>query len=107
MKNIAINDFLHYHYPTAIVTSPDGKHGIIPVVNVNEKDNCYDSCLWVMDTATGEYKKLTNGKKERISRLVRMYADQRIEENEIFASATITNVGTTVIPSFAIIPEMK
>ena len=65
MKHIGINDFMFYHYPTAIVTSPDGKHGIIPVVNVNEKDNCYDSCLWIMDTATGEYKKLTNGKKER------------------------------------------
>ena len=65
MKHIGINDFLFYHYPTAIVTSPDGKHGIIPVVNVNEKDNCYDSCLWIMDTETGEYKKLTNGRKER------------------------------------------
>ena len=43
MKHIGINDFTFYHYPTAIVTSPDGKHGIIPVVNVNEKDNCYDS----------------------------------------------------------------
>lgn len=32
---------------------------------------------------------------------------KRYEENEIFASATITNVGTTVIPSFAMIPEMK
>ena len=38
MKHIGINDFMFYHYPTAIVTSPDGKHGIIPVVIVNEKD---------------------------------------------------------------------
>ena len=65
MKHIGINDFTFYNYPTCMTVSPDGKHGIIPVVNVNETDNCYDSCLWVMDTESGEYKKLTNGKKER------------------------------------------
>jgi len=35
----------------------------------------------------------TNGKKERISRLVRMYADQRIEENEIYAGDICAAVG--------------
>lgn len=65
MKQIGIKDFMAYNYPTGIVTSPDGKHAAFAVVNVNEKDNCYDSCLWIMDTATGEYKKLTNGRKER------------------------------------------
>ncbi len=35
----------------------------------------------------------TNGKKERISRLVRMYADQRLEENEIYAGDICAAVG--------------
>ena len=44
--------------------------------------------------ASGSYVlNATNGKKERISRLVRMYADQRIEENEIFAGDICAAVG--------------
>ena len=35
----------------------------------------------------------TNGKKERISRLVRMYADQRIEEQEVYAGDICAAVG--------------
>ena len=35
----------------------------------------------------------TNGKKERISRLVQMYADQRIEEDEVFAGDICAAVG--------------
>lgn len=65
MKKIGIKDFIEYNYPTGISTSPDGKHGVFAVVNVNEADNCYDSCLWVMDMESGEYRKLTNAKKER------------------------------------------
>lgn len=65
MKNITISDFVNYHYPTCAVSSPDGKHVAMAVVDANEKDNRYDSCLWIMDTETGDYKKLTNGKKER------------------------------------------
>ena len=35
----------------------------------------------------------TNGKKERISRLVQMYADQRIEESEVYAGDICAAVG--------------
>ena len=35
----------------------------------------------------------TNGKKERISRLVQMYADQRIEEDEVYAGDICAAVG--------------
>ena len=35
----------------------------------------------------------TNGKKERISRLVRMYADQRLEESEVYAGDICAAVG--------------
>ena len=35
----------------------------------------------------------TNGKKERISRLVQMYADQRIEEEEVYAGDICAAVG--------------
>ena len=65
MKNIGIKDFMNYKYPTGITTSPDGKHGAFAVVTVNETDNCYDSNLWIMDTESGEYKKLTSGKNDR------------------------------------------
>lgn len=35
----------------------------------------------------------TNGKKERISRIVRMYADQRLEEEEVYAGDICAAVG--------------
>ena len=35
----------------------------------------------------------TNGKKERIARLVRMYADQRLEESEVYAGDICAAVG--------------
>ena len=35
----------------------------------------------------------TNGKKERIARLVRMYADQRLEEQEVYAGDICAAVG--------------
>lgn len=65
MKQIGINDFTYYNYPTGMTISPDGKHGIIAVVNANEERNCYDSCLWLYDMENGTCRKLTNGKKER------------------------------------------
>jgi len=65
MERIGIKDFMNYQYPTGITAAPDGKHGVFAVVTANEEDNCYDSCLWVMDFATGTYRKLTNGNKER------------------------------------------
>ena len=65
MRNIGIKDFMEYNYPTGMVTAPNGKYGAFAVVNVNEKDNCYDSCLWVMDMESGASRKLTNGRKER------------------------------------------
>lgn len=65
MENIGIKDFMNYKYPTGMVTAPDGNHGAFAVVNISEKDNSYDSCLWVMDMETGAYRRLTGGKKER------------------------------------------
>ena len=65
MKKIGINDFTFYNYPTGITASPDGKHAAIAVVNANEKDNTYDSCLWIHDTVSKKTRKLTSGKKER------------------------------------------
>ncbi len=65
MKQIGINDFTCYNYPTGLVMSPDGAHGAMAVVNANEKDNRYDSCLWLYDAGTERYWKLTSGKKER------------------------------------------
>lgn len=65
MKKIGINDFTFYNYPTGITASPDGKHAAIAEVNANEKDNTYDSCLWIHDTESKKTRKLTSGKKER------------------------------------------
>ena len=65
MKKIDIRDFMNYHYPTGLIAAPDGKHGVFAVVDVNEKENCYDSCLWIMDLSDGSVRKLTSGRKER------------------------------------------
>lgn len=65
MKKIDIRDFMNYRYPTGMVTAPDGKHGAFAVVNANETDNGYDSCLWVMDLPGGKYRRLTGGGHER------------------------------------------
>lgn len=65
MKKIDIRDFMNYSYPTGITAAPDGKHGAFAVVNVNGEENCYDSCLWVMDLESGRYRQLTRGRKER------------------------------------------
>ena len=65
MKKIDIRDFMNYHYPTGLTAAPDGKHGVFAVVDVNEKENCYDSWLWTMDLSDGSVRKLTSGRKER------------------------------------------
>lgn len=65
MKQIGINDFTYYNYPTGMVTAPGGRYAAFAVVNANGKDNCYDSCLWIYDLESGAYRPLTSGKKER------------------------------------------
>ena len=65
MRHIDIGDFMNYHYPTGMVTSPDGTHGAFAMVHANGTDNSYDSCLWVMELPSGQCRKLTSGKKER------------------------------------------
>lgn len=65
MKQIDIRDFTNYHYPTIFTPAPDGKHAVMAVVDANEKDNCYESCLWLYDMETKKTSRLTSGKKER------------------------------------------
>ena len=65
MKSIGIKDFMNYKYPTGITVAPDGKHGAFAVVTVNEAENKYDSCLWLMDMESASYRMLTSGKNER------------------------------------------
>ncbi len=65
MKQIDIRDFTNYHYPTIFTPAPDGKHAVMAVVDANEKDNCYESCLWLYDMETKKTSRLTGGKKER------------------------------------------
>ncbi len=65
MKRIGIKDFMNYKYPTGITVAPDGKHGAFAVVTVNEAENKYDSCLWLMDMESASYRMLTSGKNER------------------------------------------
>ena len=65
MKQIDIRDFTNYHYPTIFTPAPDGKHAVMAVVDASEKDNCYESCLWLYDMETKKTSRLTGGKKER------------------------------------------
>lgn len=66
MKKIGINDFTFYNYPTGITASPDGKHAAIAVVNANEKDNTYDSCLWIHDTESKKRESSPVGKRNAL-----------------------------------------
>ncbi len=65
MKNIVYNDLYEFNFLSDIVASPDGKHAIFTRTRADEKKNGYVSEIWIMDTATGEYKKLTNMGEER------------------------------------------
>ena len=65
MKPIGIRDFTEYLYPAAMEMAPDGAHGAIAVVSVNEAAGGYDSCLWLYEAETGKVRRLTGGGKER------------------------------------------
>lgn len=65
MRQIGIDDFTFYHYPTCMTAAPGGKHAAMAVVEINEKENCYDSNLWLYDAEDGFLRQLTSGGKER------------------------------------------
>ena len=65
MKNIVYSDLYQFNFLSDVVASPDGKHAIFTRTRADEKKNGYVSEIWILDVATGAYKKLTNLGEER------------------------------------------
>lgn len=65
MKNVVYSDLYAFNFLSDVVISPDGAHAVFTKSNAKEDKNGYVSELWLMDLATGAYKRLTNGGDER------------------------------------------
>ena len=63
MKTLQLKDFLKYQFISDLNYSPDGKKAAFIVSNCNEKENAYDSAIWVLED--GKYQKLTGFGQER------------------------------------------
>ena len=65
MNKIVFNDLYQFNYLSDVVLSPDGAHAVFTKTNTVEDKNGYTSELWIIDTASGAYKRLTTGGDER------------------------------------------
>ncbi len=65
MEKLQLRDFLNYKFISNLEMSPDKKKAGF-VVNVSDYDNnCYKANIWIMDTNTKKYSKLTSLNKEK------------------------------------------
>lgn len=64
MKNIEIRDLMEIQFPSNPLMSPDGSHTAYVVSKQNERENRYESWLWLLDNATGASRQLTFSGKE-------------------------------------------
>ena len=64
MKNIEIRDLMEIRFPSNPLMSPDGAHTAYVVSKQNERENRYESWLWLLDNATGASRQLTFSGKE-------------------------------------------
>jgi dipeptidyl aminopeptidase/acylaminoacyl peptidase len=65
MKNVAYSDIYQFNFLSDISCSPDGAWATFTKSGASEEKNGYTSEIWLMNTATGEHKKLTAGGDER------------------------------------------
>ena len=65
MEKVVYSDLYKFNFLSDVAASPDGKHVIFTKTVASEDKNGYASEIWIMDVATGAYKKLTNGGEER------------------------------------------
>ncbi|MBQ4088286.1 MAG: S9 family peptidase, partial [Clostridia bacterium] len=65
MEKVVYSDLYKFNFLSDVVASPDGKKVIFTKTVASEEKNGYASEIWILDVASGEYKKLTNGGEER------------------------------------------
>ena len=65
MEKIVYQDLYQFHFLSDVVFSPDGAHAVFTKSVADEKKNGYCSELWLLDPATGDHRRLTNGGGER------------------------------------------
>lgn len=59
-----INQFTNWQIPHNIKVSPNGDYVVFAVTQANEKNNCYDTNLWIYKSKTGEIHPLTTSNKD-------------------------------------------
>mgnify|MGYP002386440046 CR=1 FL=1 len=65
MERLQLKDFLNYKFISGLEMSPDKKKAGFVVSTADYDNNAYKSNIWLMDTNTKKYSKLTSLNKER------------------------------------------
>ncbi len=67
-RNITEKDLFNFVWIGDSQVSPDGSHVAFVRVTVNDKKDGYNTALWIVSTATGETRQLTNGPRDTTPR---------------------------------------
>ncbi|MHD0317850.1 alpha/beta hydrolase family protein [Fusobacterium sp. THCT1E2] len=65
MENLKLKDFLDYKYLSNLEFSPNGENAGFVVNTTNYDDNNYQSNIWLLNSKTKKYSKLTSLNEER------------------------------------------
>lgn len=66
MENLKLKDFLDYKYLSNLEFSPNGENAGFVVNTTNYDDNNYQSNIWLLNSKTKKYSKLTSLNEERL-----------------------------------------
>ena len=61
MNTVQYTDLYQFNFLSDVQFSPDGAHAIFTRSNASEEKNGYTSELWLRNTASGDYRRLTTG----------------------------------------------
>jgi dipeptidyl aminopeptidase/acylaminoacyl peptidase len=67
-RNITEKDLFNFVWIGDPQVSPDGSHVVFVRVTVNDKKDGYNTALWIVSTANGETRQLTNGPRDTTPR---------------------------------------
>lgn len=60
MEKLKLNDFFGYHFLSGLAYAPDGAHAAFVASVTDTDENKYQSDLYLLDSATGETRRLTH-----------------------------------------------